>query len=91
MALSYREIRTDRQWKAATGPFRKKICKLVELFSGVMSHSMKQLLKRQVKKSVDDLKFKAYDNMLFFILCSLNGGLTYDVLALSWHIQISGF
>lgn len=89
MSISYREIRTDRQWKAATGYSEKNFHHLVKLFSSAYEEFHEITLTEQIAQRVDDPKFKTYEDMLFFVLYSLKSGLTYDLLALNFGISRS--
>ena len=89
MAISYREIRTDRQWKAATGYSEKSFHGLVKLFSSAYEEFHETSLGEQVAQRVDAPKFKTYEDMPFFVLYSLKSGLTYDLLALNFDMSRS--
>jgi len=89
MAISYRDIRTDRQWKAATGYCEKNFRHLVKLFSSAYEEFHEVTLEEQIAQRIDDPKFKTYEDMLFFVLYSLKSGLTYDLLALNFGMSRS--
>ena len=89
MAISYHEIRTERQWKAATGYSEKNFHKLVKLFSSAYEEFHEISLEEQISQRIDDPKFKTYEDMLFFVLYSLKSGLTYDLLALNFDMSRS--
>ncbi|PHI17930.1 hypothetical protein CEQ90_17535 [Lewinellaceae bacterium SD302] len=89
MAISYREIRTDRQWKAATGYSEKNFHQLVKLFSSAYEEFHETTLEEQLTQRDDDPKFTSYEDMLFFVLYSLKSGLTYDLIALNFNMSRS--
>ena len=89
MSISYRGIRTDRQWRAATGLTKDQFQELSILFGQSYESCFEVSLNEQVEERSDAPKFKSYQDFLFFILYSLKSGLTYDLLGLSFDISTS--
>lgn len=89
MAISYKDIRTERQWHASTGLSKEEFRSLTILFSTSYEEFHGTTLSEQIENRVDDPKFKTYEDLLFFLLYSLKSGLTYDLLALSFNLSRS--
>lgn len=89
MAISYQSIRTQRQWRAATGLTQKQFEELTIAFAKTYEDFHESTLQEQISERTDDPKFKTYEDILFFILYTLKSGLTYDLLALSFDLSIS--
>jgi hypothetical protein len=89
MPISYRDIRSLRQWKASTGVSKEEFHKLVILFSKSYEDFHELTLQEQVAQRIDKPKFETYEDILFFLLYSLKSGLTYDLLALSFDLSRS--
>ena len=87
MAISYQDIRNDRQWKASTGLNESQFFSLVKLFGeaygALFGHSMQE---RQSNSSANST-FTTYESLLFFTLYSINSGLTYDLLGLTFGLD----
>ncbi len=90
MPVTYRDIRTDRQWKSATGMSKEKFFKLVSMFKSAYEVLFEEQLE---KTSQEDLAsnqvFTSYADLLFFGLYSLKSGLTYDLLGLTFGLSNS--
>lgn len=89
MAISYQSIRSDRQWRAATGLTQEQFSKLSQLFSKTYDEFYESTLQEQLSERTDEAKFKTYEDILFFILYTLKSGLTYDLIALSFDVSRS--
>lgn len=89
MAISYKDIRTDRQWKASTGLSETQFDKLVQLFEPAYIELFDETLEERQSGSPSDSTFKSYAELLFFGLYSVKSGLTYDLLALSFGLAPS--
>ena len=89
MAISYNDIRTQRQWRAATGLKEEQFKELVKLFAQTYEDFFETTLEEQIADRSDDPKFKTYEDILYFTLYSLKSGLTYDLLGLSFGLSRS--
>ena len=82
MKLKISELKTERQWRAATGFDQKRFQKLLVLFAAsYRSLYGKSVAQRQAELAVTP-SLTAEEELLFFTLCSLKSGLTYDLLGL---------
>lgn len=80
MAVSYKNLRTKREWRSTTGMTKDKFLLLVKDFSKAYEEIFgKDLKSRQANSSVES-HLKSYEEFLFFLLFSLKSGLTYDNL-----------
>jgi hypothetical protein len=89
MGVTYKSIRTQRQWRAATGLTEKQFHKLVPLYGAAYEELHETSLQQELELRSDEAKFTSYEEILFFVLYSLKSGLTYDLLALSFDMAIS--
>lgn len=89
MAISYKEIRTERQWRASTGLSKEQFNKLVPLFEQAYVQLFDETIDDRQSGSPADRTFKSYAELLFFGLYSIKSGLTYDLLALSFDLTPS--
>ena len=78
MAISYKEIRTERQWKASTGLSETQFNKLVQLFEEAYIELFDETLEERQSGSPSESTFKSYSELLFFGLYSVKSGLTYE-------------
>ena len=82
MKISINDLKTDRQWRSATGYDKKRFDKLVPLMEkAYLSKYQKSLPERKA----DALKATAIcsiEELLLFTLFSLKADLTYDLLGL---------
>ena len=80
MKLQIADLTTERQWRAAIGADQARFEKLLGLFTAsygeLFGHSVAQ---RQADLEVTP-SLQSEQELLFFTLCSLKAGLTYDVL-----------
>ena len=89
MPISYKDIRTERQWKASTGLSEAQFGKLVSLFEQAYIELFDETIDERHSGSPSDSTFKSYAELLFFGLYSVKSGLTYDLLALSFGLAPS--
>jgi hypothetical protein len=82
MKLQTADLKTERQWRAATGFDQARFEKLLELFTA----SYFSLYGKSVADRQADIKvtpsLTSEVELLFFTLFSLKSGLTYDLLGL---------
>ena len=89
MAISYRDIRTKRQWKAATGVSKKQFNHLTKLFGQAYEELFGESLEERRESSSQAATFGSYADLLFFGLYSIKSGLTYDLIGLSFDLSPS--
>ncbi len=86
MSLSYKDIRTDRQWRSATGLSEQKFtflaAQLGKVYQELRSKSAEKM--RNVKQQ---FIFTTYEEMLFFVLFILKNTLTWDNAGLIFGIS----
>jgi hypothetical protein len=82
MKLKISDLKTDRQWRAATGLDQARFDKLLVLFTASYFGSYGQsVADRQAELEVTP-SLTSEEELLFFTLFSLKAGLTYDLLGL---------
>ena len=89
MAISYKDIRSDRQWSSATGLTKDQFFKLVPLFKFTYEYLFGESLTDRQNNSTQESVFQTYEDLLFFGLYSFKSGLTYDLLGLSFGLSNS--
>jgi hypothetical protein len=87
MAISYKDIRNDRQWKASTGLGENQFFTLVEHFGQAYELLFGTSMSERQSNSTSESTFKTYADLLFFTLYSLKSGLTYDLLGLTFGLD----
>jgi hypothetical protein len=82
MKLKISDLKTDRQWRAATGLDQARFDKLLVLFTASYFSSYGQsVADRQAELEVTP-SWTSEEELLFFTLFSLKAGLTSDLLGL---------
>ena len=82
MKLKISDLRTERQWRAATGFDQTRFEKLLLLFAAsYLCLYGKPVAERQADIEVTP-SLTSEEDLLFFTLFSLKAGLTYDLLGL---------
>ena len=89
MAISYKEIRNERQWRASTGLTEDQFFQLAELFGNAYTEIFDESLDSRQEGSSSESTFKTYEDLLFFGLYSIKSGLTYDLLGLNFGLSSS--
>lgn len=89
MAISYKDIRTPRQWKASTGMNQEQFNRLVSLFSETYKEIFDESFEQRDEKSTNKSAFTTYEDLVFYGLYSFKSGLSFDLLALSFGISSS--
>lgn len=87
MAISYQDVRNDRQWKASTGLSGEQFFKLVTLFGQAYERLLGESMEVRQSNSSGTSTFKTYEDLLFFTLYSVKSGLTYDLLGLTFGLD----
>lgn len=89
MAISYQDIRNDRQWRASTGLNEAQFFKLVDLFGQSYESIFGESLEARREQSSQEARLNTYADLLFFGLYSIKSGLTYDLLGLTFDLSNS--
>ena len=89
MAISYKDIRNERQWRSSTGLREDQFIKLAELFKLAYEELFGESIKDRQNGSTSASTFQTYEELLFFGLYSIKSGLTYDLLGLSFNLATS--
>ena len=89
MPVNYKDIRTDRQWRAATGLSQEQFFKLVPLFKMTFEDLFDESLEDRQNNSTSQRALRTYADLLFFGLYSFKSGLTYDLLGLTFGLSNS--
>ena len=89
MPVSYQDIRTNRQWRSATGLTKEQFFNLVPLFGSTYEELFGETLEEKQANTTSELAFKTYEDLLFFGLYSFKSGLTYDLLGLTFGLSNS--
>jgi hypothetical protein len=87
MAITYKEVRNERQWKASTGLSEEQFFTLVKLFDGAYKMLFGVSMIERQGNSTNESTFKTYEDLLFFTLYSVKSGLTYDLLGLTFGLD----
>jgi len=87
MAISYENIRDERQWRASTGLTEEQFIKLAESFKLTYEDLLGESILDRQTNSGTEARFTTYKDLLFFILYSIKSGLTYDLLGLSFNLN----
>lgn len=82
MKISINELKTDRQWRSATGYNQARFSKLLAIFESKYTEIFGDSIEVIRAKSPMDSVIENCEELLFFTLFSLKSGLTYDVLGL---------
>lgn len=87
MAISYKDVRHERQWKASTGLSEEQFFKLAELFGQAYEVLFGVSMEERQSNSTATSTFRSYADLLFFTLYSVKSGLTYDLLGLTFGLD----
>ena len=82
MKISIDDLKTERQWRSATGYTEEKFRKLLAVFEPIYIRKMGEAIEVIKAKSPRESAIKTCEDLLFFTLFSLKSGLTYDNLGL---------
>src|SRR4028119_1295503 len=80
--ISYHQIRSERQWKSATGLSQLQFEQLVSSFSETYEFFQGVSLAESAQRREVDLCLPTYAACVFFVLFQLKNGLCYDNLGL---------
>jgi len=87
MAISYKDIRNERQWKASTGLSEQQFFSLLKLFGESYEQLFGVSMLERQNNTTQESTFQTYEDLLFFTLYSLKSGLTYDLLGLTFGLD----
>ena len=87
MALSYKDIRDERTWKATTGLSSSKFDQLTGHFQKAYEDFLGESIEHRHKGAKDEATFSTYADLLFFLLYSIKTGSTYDVIAFNFGMD----
>jgi hypothetical protein len=80
MASTYRDLNSDREWRANTGMSEIKFHALAQSYREAFESVFMDTLPERRANSNQESVFDTYEDQLFFVLFSLKTGVTYDVL-----------
>lgn len=80
MKLNYKDVKTDRQWRATVGLSKEKFEDLSNLFKQCYEGFHGISLEKGAANLKKTLLLGTYEDCLFYVLFQLKNGLTYDVL-----------
>lgn len=87
MANNYKNIKSDRQWKATTALSEKKFHELAAHFRETYNEMFGMSMAQRQSNSTSKAHFKTYEDLLFFVLFSIKAGLTYDALGFVFNMR----
>lgn len=82
MKITVSDLKTERQWRSATGYDQNRFEKLLPLFEAAYLTKFGKTLPERKADSPKKSTITSAEDLLFFTLFSLKCGLTYDVLGL---------
>ena len=82
MKLSTTDLRTERQWRSATGLDQNRFAKLLFLFEQGYQDLFNQSIEERQFECSGEPHLSTYEDLLLFTLLSLKSGLTYDLLGI---------
>ena len=80
MNLSVTSLKTDRQWRSATGLDQKRFAKLLILFQQSYERIYSMSMAQRQAECPEQPALSTYTDLLLFTLFSLKSGLSYDLL-----------
>jgi len=89
MPISYKDIRTDRQWRATTGLDESRFRKLSQEFGKAHEEIFDMPISVRKRNAKGPGKLGSNEAFLFFVLYALKIGPTLDNLGLCFDMDIS--
>lgn len=80
MNLSITALRTDRQWRSATGLDHKRFTKLLVWFEQAYQQIYGKSIHERQAECPEEPALNTYTDLLLFTLFSFKSGLSYDLL-----------
>jgi hypothetical protein len=81
MGVTYKTLKTDREWKSNTGLSEPEFHTLARAYRAAYESIYLNNVEERQANSTQEAIFKTCEDQLFFLLFSLKTGLTYDSLA----------
>lgn len=91
MKTRHTELRSDRQWKSATGLTEARFNFLSNLFKSEYQNLFGKTKQEQALESPNDVIVETEEDLLFLLLFYLKTGMTEDVLGLVFGMERSTF
>lgn len=82
MKLSIDDLKSERQWRSATGLDQKRFAKLVLLVEVSYPILFGKTIQERQAECPDEPHLNTYTDLLFFTLFAVKSGLTYDLIGL---------
>ena len=82
MKISTNDLKTERQWRAATGYDKKRFDKLIPLVEKAYFNKHHRTLPERKADALKGATINSIEDLLLFTLFSLKADLTYDLLGL---------
>lgn len=82
MKISIDDLKTERQWRSATGFTEVKFRVLLDIFERTYLKIQGESMEEKQAKCPGESTIKTCEELLLFTLLSLKAGLTYDLLGL---------
>ena len=82
MKISTSDLKTERQWRSATGYDKKRFDKLIPLVEKAYIKKYGRTLPERKADAFKGATINSIEELLFFTLFSLKADLTYDLLGL---------
>lgn len=82
MNISINQLKTERQWRSATGMDKARFDVLLSAFQSAYERHFNRTLEERQNECPRDCTLNGYTELLFFTLFSFKADLTYDLLGL---------
>lgn len=82
MNISLNQLKTERQWRSATGMDKSRFEILLSAFQVAYERHFNRTLTERQSESPQECTLNGYKELLFFTLFSFKADLTYDLLGL---------
>ncbi len=87
MAVSYQDVRNERQWKATTGLSEEDFLSLCTAFGRAYEMLHEVSLEKGAENMQQDLVLSNYKEVLYFVLFQLKNDLTNDTLGVVFGME----
>jgi hypothetical protein len=89
MALNYKDLTTERQWRGCAGVTAEQFEELSVIFSAAYEKQRSYTLD-ELSENIDKrLSLSDYKSCLFFVLYALKSGVTFNILSFSFDMTVS--
>jgi hypothetical protein len=89
LTLSMKVPKNEREWRATTGFDQARFLKLSVVFQEGYESKFGRSISERTADSLKEVRFKTYQDLLFFTLFGLKSGLTNDVLGFLFGLDYS--